>query len=116
MTILVVLMVLDYLTALILVLIHKRQADSRVGYKGILRKAMIPIVVGVIYLVEDLIKYDGLHQVCLLFFSINETVSILENIAEMGVKLPIGLISLVKGEEPDVKHTKELDGSELQEE
>lgn len=74
--------VLDYFTGL-LKAFYKKQLSSEIGFKGIIKKIMVFVVVAVAYNVQ---KMTGdtipLREIVIVFFICNEALSILENAAE----------------------------------
>lgn len=74
--------VLDYFTG-ILKAFYKKQLSSEIGFKGIIKKIMVFVVVAVAYNVQ---KMTGnaipLREIVIVFFICNEALSILENAAE----------------------------------
>lgn len=74
--------VLDYFTG-VLKAFYKKQLSSEIGFKGIIKKIMVFIVVAVAYNVQ---KMTGnaipLREIVIVFFICNEALSILENAAE----------------------------------
>ena len=105
--VLLVVMITDYLTGMAEAYVNKT-LNSRIGVVGILKKIgyIVAVAVGVVadYLITNaLIKigidinvggYIGL--VVTIWFIINELISILENLTEIGTPLPKFLVSLVK--------------------
>ena len=74
--------VLDYFTGILKAFCIKR-LSSEIGFKGIIKKIMIFVVVAVAYNVQ---KMTGntipLREIVIVFFICNEALSILENAAE----------------------------------
>ena len=95
---LLILMVLDYITG-VLVGIVRKKIDSRIGFKGILRKVLMLVVVAVGH-VLDAYVLGGDTDVCRAlvcgFYVANEGISILENTARMGVRYPKKLLDILK--------------------
>ena len=79
--------VLDYFTG-ILKAIYKKVLSSEIGFKGIVKKIMVFVVIAVAYHVQ---KITGdmipLREIVIVFFICNEALSILENAAEF-IKIP----------------------------
>lgn len=105
--VLLVVMITDYFTGMAEAYVNKT-LNSRIGVVGILKKIgyIVAVAVGVVadYLITNaLIKigidinvggYIGL--VVTIWFIINELISILENLTEIGTPLPKFLVSFVK--------------------
>ena len=89
--ILLFLMILDYLSGCLLA--FKQQAlSSRVGFKGISRKILMFILIGLGHQLDQLLSLNLLRDTCTLFYAINEALSILENATGLGLPLPRVLV------------------------
>lgn len=86
---LVVLMCLDYLTGHLKGLYNK-ELSSKTGRKGIIKKIQTLIVVSVAVMCEK-IGIPAMREMTIMFFVVNEGLSILENTAQMGLPLPDNL-------------------------
>lgn len=86
-TLLVSFMVLDYITG-ILKAIYNKKLSSEIGIKGIIKKVLILIVVGITVLLETNLGVPAVREIVMMFFICNEGISLLENIAQMGLKIP----------------------------
>lgn len=85
---LIVITVLDYVTG-IAKAIHNKNLSSEVGMKGIIKKVLLLIIVAVAFVIENLIgNMFPLREFVIVFFICNEAISILENVAQTGVKIP----------------------------
>lgn len=108
--VLCILMVIDYISGVITA-IYKHEVNSSVGYKGILKKFGIIVCVSIARQIDVLEIYDGevaVRSVVLLFFSVNEILSILENVSQLGIPIPkILKISLSKIDQDQTKKTKD---------
>lgn len=84
-----VFIIIDYITGLIRAIIHKN-LSSAVGFKGLLKKVVILIVVSVGHLVDFYIIGEGdmIRNACIFFYLSNEGISILENVVAIGVPVP----------------------------
>ena len=86
--VLVALMIIDYITGVIVAYING-EIDSRIGFKGILKKVLILIALIVGVLVDRLIGVEWTFRTVVCYFFIaNEGLSILENIGKTGLPLP----------------------------
>lgn len=85
---LIAFVVIDYLTG-VMCAIADKELSSNVGFKGIFRKNLIFLMVGVGHLVDSQIIGDGsvLCTAVIFFYLSNEDVSLLENAGHLG--LPI---------------------------
>lgn len=74
--------VLDYFTG-ILKAIYNKKLSSEVGFKGIVKKIMVFVVIAVAYNVQSMTGGAiPLREIVIVFFTCNEALSILENAAE----------------------------------
>lgn len=94
-TALVAFMVVDYITGLSVAFIfHKSQktenggASSAVGFKGIVKKMCILLLVGLAHELDYIMGIDYIRALSILFFIGNEGLSVLENVGLMGVPYP----------------------------
>ncbi len=85
-TALVALVVLDYLSGLLAAWVN-RALSSRIGFQGIAKKIMTLAVVALAYTVQDVAGVP-LREITIMFFIVNEALSILENAAEIGLPIP----------------------------
>lgn len=93
--VLIGLMAADYVTGLIVAGVFKRSGksetgalESRAGFKGIVRKCTILMLVWVAAMLDRLTGAAYIRTAVCLFFIGNEGLSILENTALMGVPYP----------------------------
>ena len=78
----VILMVLDYVTGL-LKSIYNKKLSSEVGFKGIIKKIIIFIVIATAYVVQCILGDKiPLREITILFFIANEGISLIENASE----------------------------------
>ncbi len=99
-----VLNIVDYATGVIKAKFYQKNESSAVGAKGILKKVMYWVVIGIAFFVSDcFIKFGdilGLNLGFLILFGwftlasyvVNEIRSILENCVVMGINVPEFLI------------------------
>lgn len=89
---LLIVMVIDYLTG-IASAIYNKNLSSKIGLKGILKKFCYLLVVALSVVIDNLLGQSGLiRSLVIYFFVANDGLSIIENMAEMNVKLPQKLI------------------------
>lgn len=89
---LLIVMVVDYLTGVASALYNKT-LSSKIGFKGILKKFSYLCVVALSVVIDNLTGQSGLIRTLVIYFFVaNDGLSIIENMAEMGVKLPQKLI------------------------
>ena len=87
--VLLLLIVIDYLSG-VLVALYEKKLRSSVGRKGIFKKFGIIICV-VFCILIDTLQISGIPELktlIILFFTMNESISILENLSKIGVPLP----------------------------
>lgn len=78
----VILVVLDYVTGL-LKAIYNKSLSSEIGFKGLIRKIIIFIVIATAYVIQGIVgDAIPLREITILFFIANESLSLLENAGE----------------------------------
>ena len=93
---LLIVIVIDYLTG-IASAIYKKELSSKTGLKGILKKFCYLLVVALSVVIDNLLGQSGLiRSLVIYFFVANDGLSIIENMAEMNVKLPQKLIDALE--------------------
>ena len=95
MQVLVALMALDYLTGVLVAAVWKKSnksetgaLDSKAGYKGLLKKGMILLLVWLGVLLDNAFSTTYVRTAVIIFFIGNEGLSFLENLGLMGVPFP----------------------------
>lgn len=88
---------LDYLTGVIVAIIEKK-LSSEIGFKGILKKVLIFVLVGIGNMVDvHLLKNGSAIRTAVIFFYLsNEGISILENCSKAGLPIPEKLKNVLK--------------------
>ena len=88
-TALIVFMVIDYITGLMCA-VEDKKLSSAVGFKGIYKKVLIILLVGVAHIVDLHVVGTGsaLRSAVVCFYLSNEGVSLLENAAHLGLPIP----------------------------
>ena len=81
--------VVDYITGVMCAIADKKLSSS-VGFKGICRKVLIFILVGIANIIDaQVIKSGSVLRTAVIFFYLsNEGVSLLENAAHLGLPIP----------------------------
>ena len=89
MTALLIFIALDYVTGVMCAIVDKK-LSSEVGFKGICKKTLIIILVGVANIVDVHVvgTGSGLRSAVICFYLSNEGVSVLENAAHLGLPIP----------------------------
>lgn len=90
------LLVADYITGIGVAFLEKK-INSSVGIKGIFQKFGVLMCVFVCYLIDSLNFSDTqIQPLVVLFFIVNETISIFENLGKLNVPIPKFLINRLK--------------------
>ena len=114
---LVIFMALDYITGLMCAVIDKK-LSSAVGFKGICKKVLILMLVGVAHIVDLHVvgTGDALRSAVVCFYLSNESVSMLENAAHLGLPIPDKMkdvLAQLHGRTDEIdKATEEKDGEQ----
>ena len=94
---LIAFIVIDYITGVMCAIVN-HDLSSEIGFKGISRKVLIFLLVGVANIVDvDVIGTGSVLRAAVCFFYIsNEGLSILENAAILGLPIPEQLKKVLK--------------------
>jgi toxin secretion/phage lysis holin len=86
---LLVFVVVDYITGVMCAIADKK-LSSEVGFKGICKKVLIFVMVGVAHIMDLYLIGNGevLRTAIIFFYCSNEGVSMLENAAHLGLPIP----------------------------
>lgn len=85
---LVIFTVVDYITGVMCGIVDKI-LSSEVGFKGIFKKVLIFMLVGVANIMDSVIGSGAVLRTAVIFFYLsNEGVSILENASHLGLPVP----------------------------
>lgn len=113
-TTLMIFMGVDYLTGLIVAGVFHQSPktasgalESRAGFKGLIRKGMILLLVLVGYRLDLAIGATYIRDAICIAFIVNELVSIVENAGLMGIPIPSAITKAI-----DVLEQKTVDGLE----
>lgn len=89
---LIAFVVIDYLTGVMCAIVDKK-LSSAVGFKGIFKKVLIFIMVGVGNIIDvQVLGQAGVLRTAVIFFYLsNEGVSMLENAGHLGLPIPAKL-------------------------
>ena len=93
--ILVIMMAIDYITG-VCGAIFQKNLSSRTGFTGILKKATILCIVACAHLLGHYMGVGEIRSAVIGFYIANESISIMENAADMGVTMPKKLIEILK--------------------
>ena len=114
-TALIILMALDYVTG-VMCAIADKSLSSAVGFKGICRKVLILMLVGIANIIDVNVVGSGsaMRGAVICFYLSNEGISILENSAHLGLPIPQKLKDILtqlhnreKKTEPEKEETDE---------
>lgn len=94
---LIAFVVVDYITGVMCAVIDKR-LSSEIGFKGICKKVLIFILVGLANILDSQVIGTGcvLRTAVIFFYISNEGVSLLENAAHLGLPIPSKLKDILK--------------------
>lgn len=77
----------DYLSGIMCGITNK-ELSSEIGFKGIFKKIMILLLVGVTNLLGQATGIEGLRYIVISFYLANEGISIIENASILGLPVP----------------------------
>ena len=79
----------DYITGVMCAIVDKKLSSS-VGFKGIFRKVLIFVMVGIAHVLDAQVIGNGsvLRTAVIFFYISNEGVSLLENASHLGLPVP----------------------------
>lgn len=94
---LIAFVVIDYLTGVMCAIADKK-LSSEIGAKGIFKKVLIFVLVGVGHIIDSQVLGDGgaIRTAVIFFYLSNEGVSLLENAAHIGLPIPEKLKSILE--------------------
>lgn len=100
---LIIFMTIDYITGLIVAGVFKKSPktsngglESRAGFKGLCRKIVMLMFVGLAFRFDMLLAVDYIRNAVIIGFCANEAISITENAALMGIPLPKVIINAIE--------------------
>lgn len=94
---LIAFVVIDYLTG-IMASILEQKLSSKVGFRGIFKKILTFVLVGVAHIIDFYLIGSGsaIRTAVIFFYISNEGISILENTAKIGLPIPDKLRSILE--------------------
>jgi toxin secretion/phage lysis holin len=94
---LVAFVVVDYISGIMCAVLDKN-LSSDVGFRGIFKKVIIFALVGIGHIIDQSFIKDGLviRTAVIFFYLSNEGVSILENVAHIGLPVPQNLKDILE--------------------
>lgn len=93
--VLLIFIALDYITGII-VAVCTKTVSSAVGFRGLMKKIVILVVIAVAHLVGQAMGIGEVRSFIIGFYIANEGISILENAAKVGVPLPKKLLAVLE--------------------
>ncbi len=80
---------IDYITGLMVAVLEKK-LSSDIGFRGIFKKILIFIMVGIGNIIDTYLIKDGsaIRTAVIFFYLSNEGISILENTGKIGLPIP----------------------------
>lgn len=89
--------VIDYITGVMCAIVDKKLSSS-VGFKGICRKVLIFLLVGIANILDVQVIGTGsvLRTAVIFFYISNEGVSLLENAGHLGLPIPVKIKSVLE--------------------
>ena len=86
---LITFVVVDYITGIMVAIIN-RELSSEIGARGIFKKILIFILVGVAHIIDTRLIGDGsaIRTAVIFFYLSNEGISIIENASRIGLPVP----------------------------
>jgi len=118
---LIIFMAIDYITGFIVAAFFQKSKKSRsgalesaAGFKGLVRKGMILLIVLIAHRIDNLRGIDFVRYSVIIMFIANEAISIVENAELMGIpvhkltalKRAIGILNDKEGRDDDNTATK----------
>lgn len=93
---LLIVIVIDYLTG-VASAIYNKKLSSNIGFKGIIKKFCYLLIVALSVVIDNLTGQSGVIRTLVIYFLVsNDGLSILENMAELNIKLPSKLIDALE--------------------
>ena len=94
---LIAFVIADYVTG-VMCAVSDKQLSSEVGFKGICRKVLIFVLVGMANILDMHVIGTGcvLRTAVLFFYISNEGVSVLENAGHLGLPVPARLLNVLE--------------------
>ena len=104
---------IDYITGVMCAVID-RKLSSAVGFKGIFRKVLIFVMVGIGHVIDTQLigSGDALRTAVIFFYISNEGVSLLENAGHIGLPIPEKLKEVLAQLHNRTEEDKDMEGKE----
>lgn len=99
----VIVVIIDYITGVASAFYNKK-LSSKQGLKGIIKKFCYFLIVALAVVIDNLLGQSGIIRTLVIYFFVaNDGLSVIENMAEMDVKLPRKLIDALE----ELRHKSE---------
>lgn len=99
----VIVVIIDYITGVASAFYNKK-LSSKKGLKGIIKKFCYFLVVALAVVIDNLLGQSGIIRTLVIYFFVaNDGLSVIENMAEMDIKLPKKLIDALE----ELRHKSE---------
>ena len=110
---LIAFVVIDYITG-VMCAVNDRKLSSAVGFRGICRKVLIFLLVGIANILDIHVVGTGsvLRTAVIFFYISNEGVSLLENAGHLGLPIPEKLKAVLEQLHRPSEETDEDDGKD----
>ncbi|MBO5408895.1 MAG: phage holin family protein [Clostridia bacterium] len=92
---LLVLVIVDYITG-VFAAIYEKRLNSGTGFRGILKKVAILLVVMVSQIIGQVVGVEWLRSAVIGFYLANEAISILENAGKLDIGIPQKLLDVLE--------------------
>ena len=77
----------DLITGWAKAVINKNLSSTK-SRNGIIKKGCMILVIGLCYGVDFLLEVNIFYEIMVVYYSLNEALSIVENLTEMGIPIP----------------------------
>ncbi len=86
---LIVFVIIDYITGMMCAVLDKK-LSSEIGFRGIFKKVLIFALVAIGHIIDQSVVGEGsvIRTAVIFFYLSNEGISILENVAHIGLPVP----------------------------
>ena len=79
----------------VIVGIYKKKLSSAIGFKGILKKMFILLMVALAGLLDKSLQLNVFRSMVCCFYICNEAISIIENASKLGIPFPKKLLNII---------------------
>lgn len=107
-TVLIWFVIVDYISGVVLA-IKQGKLNSRVGFIGLMKKAIIFCVIIIAHLLDNLTGFGAIRSMAVFFYISNEGISILENLGKLNIAYPQKLKDLLEQLEDKNEDTKDTE-------